>query len=232
MKILLTNDDGFDAPGLRALEEVARALGEVVVAAPQQEMSHCSHRTTTGTPLLIRKHDDRHFAIAGTTADCVRLGLFSLAGDADLVLSGINRGGNLGADVYHSGTVAGVREAVLHGRSGVAFSHYHRPGRAIDWEQAGRWASRVINLLLGQQLPSHLKAVRFWNVNFPHVEPATADPEMVICPLDPNPLPLSYSEHDGAYLYDGDYHNRARQSGSDVDVCFGGRVAVTAMNLG
>jgi 5'-nucleotidase len=217
---------------LRALEEVARTLGEVVVSAPQQEMSHCSHRTTTGMPLMVRKDGERHFAVAGTTADCVRLGLFSLAADADWILSGINRGGNLGADVYHSGTVAGVREAALHGRAGAAFSHYHRPGRAIDWEQAGRWALRVMSLLLAEQPASRSGPVRFWNVNFPHLDPSTADPEIVFCPLDPNPLPLSYSEHEGAFLYDGDYHNRARRSGSDVDVCFGGRIAVTEMNLG
>src|SRR4051812_38417238 len=125
MKLLLTNDDGIDADGLQALCDAARPLGEPVVAAPALPQSGVSHAVTTGTAFRVEPRGPGRFAVAGTPADCVRVGLHRLAPDAAWVLSGVNHGGNLGADVYYSGTVAAVREAVLHGWPGVAFSHYH-----------------------------------------------------------------------------------------------------------
>jgi 5'-nucleotidase len=144
------------------------------------------------------------------------------------VLSGINHGGNLGADVYYSGTVAAVREAVLHGWPGVALSHYRKRGVEFDWARAAGLAARVLRELLARPpVPG-----AFYNVNLPHLGPADPDPEVVDCPLDPHPLPLSYRhEDDGGLQYNGDYQARRRAAGADVDVCFGGRVAVTLIRL-
>jgi 5'-nucleotidase len=227
MKLLLTNDDGIEAAGLRALEAAVDGLGEPVVVAPVGPQSGVSHAVTTGSPIRVDSRDGR-FVVHGTPADCVRVGLHRLCPDAGMVLAGINHGGNLGADVYYSGTVAAVREAVLHGWTGVAVSHYRKRGMDFDWPRAGKWVARFLAELLARPpAPGS-----FYNVNLPHLQPDEADPEMVYCPLDPHPLPLSYRhEGNGGMYYDGDYHTRERTMGADVDVCFSGRIAVTTIRL-
>jgi 5'-nucleotidase len=97
MKILLTNDDGIDAPGINALAEAMEGLGEVVIVAPDQAVSGCSHRATTHEALRVEERGERRYAVAGSPADCVRLAMLHLADDAEWVLSGVNDGGNLGA---------------------------------------------------------------------------------------------------------------------------------------
>lgn len=227
MKLLLCNDDGIDAPGLAALLEGSRAFGEPVVVAPAGPQSGMSHAITWDGPVRLEERGADRFAVHGTQADCARLGLLRVAPDARWVLSGINLGGNLGADVYYSGTVAAVREAVLHGWPGIAFSHYVR-SETIDWARAARWTARV----LAELLPRPTEPGLFYNVNFPDLPAETPEPEMVFCPLDPHPLPLSYRHEEGGHhIYDGVYHSRLRAAGSDVDTCFSGRIAVTAMRL-
>ena len=227
MRLLLTNDDGIDAAGLHALLSAARGLGEPVVIAPAGPQSGVSHAVTTGAAVCVEARSADRFAVHGTPADCVRVGLHRLCPDAGFILSGINHGGNLGADVYYSGTVAAVREAVLHGWSGVALSHYRKREREFDWPRAAGWAARVLADLLARPP----EPGTFHNVNLPHLRPDEPDPEIVFCPLDPHPLPLSYRHEGGGMHYDGDYHSRARTPGTDVDVCFGGRIAVTRIKL-
>src|SRR4051794_10274275 len=108
MKFVLTNDDGIDAPGLAALLAATTRLAqsERVVVAPSEAQSGCSHRVTTDTPLIVESRGDGQFAVRGTPADCVRVALLRAAPDTEWILSGVNAGGNLGADVYLSGTVA------------------------------------------------------------------------------------------------------------------------------
>jgi 5'-nucleotidase len=226
MRLLCTNDDGIDAPGLQALLEAVGSLGEPIVVAPLEHVSGCSHRVTTSQPLRLHSHREPHLAIDGTPADCVRVGLH-LDAAVDWVLSGINEGGNLGADVHISGTVAAVREAVLHGKPGVALSHYHRRGRPIDWATAAAWGRAVLEELLARPWTPGT----FWNVNLPHLEPGAARPDVVFCPLEPGPLPLSFRREGDLLHYNGDYHQRPRRRGSDVDVCFGGNIAVTELRL-
>jgi 5'-nucleotidase len=228
MHILLTNDDGIDAPGLLALEEAARTLGKLLVVAPADGQSGCGHRVTTDDGVRVRSTAVNRFAVHGTPGDCVRLALHALTPAADWVLAGINAGGNLGADVHHSGTVAAVREAALHGRPGVAVSQYRRRGLAFDW----RRAAALTAVVLADLLERPWTPGTFWNVNLPHLDPGAADPPVVFCPLETGPLPLSYRREGDLFHYDGDYHSRARRAGSDVDVCFGGAVAVTLLSLG
>ncbi len=228
MKLLLTNDDGIDAEGLQALHKAALPFGEIIVAAPADHQSGCSHTATTGgRGIRIEERSPDRFAIHGTPADCTRVGLLNLAPKADWVLSGVNHGGNLGADVYYSGTVAAVREAVLHGWPGIAVSHYKKKELLYDWERISLWTNRV----LGELLARDNEPGTFWNVNLPHLTPDDPDPEIVYCKLDPHPLPLSYRHEEGLHYYNGDYHNRQRTAGRDVDVCFGGRIAVTKIRL-
>jgi 5'-nucleotidase len=155
------------------------------------------------------------------------MGLLHIVPDAKWILSGINHGGNLGADVHYSGTVAAVREAVLHGWPGIAFSYYKKKQLEYDWPRISTWAGRVLSELLTKTWD----AGTFWNVNFPHLTTDVADPEIVYCPLDPHPLPLNYRHEEGMHFYESDYHNRKRSGGTDVDVCFSGRIAVTKIRL-
>jgi 5'-nucleotidase len=228
MKLLLSNDDGIDAPGLEALLCAARKIGDPVVVAPAGPQSGVSHAVTAHGLLRIEARGEKRFAVYGTPADCTRIGLLKLVPDAKWVLSGINHGGNLGADVHYSGTVAAVREAVLHGWPGVAVSHYRRENMEFDWQRAASWVARVLRDLTGRPTKPGL----FYNVNLPHLRPCENEPEMVFCALDPHPLPLSYRHEEGGGLfYDGIYHSRERTRGADVDVCFGGHIAVTAIRL-
>ena len=228
MNLLLTNDDGIDAPGLQALLVAVRQLGVVHVVAPASGHSGCGHRVTTDAPIRVHRLTESRFAVEGTPADCVRVALHELATATNWVLAGINAGGNLGADVYHSGTVAAVREAALHGRAGIAVSHYRRRGVAFDWDRAAVLILPVLRDLLLRPLPPE----SFWNVNLPHVAADAPDPAVVFCPLDPAPLPLRFRREGDLFHYDGDYHGRQRTVGSDVDVCFGGNIAVTLLRLG
>ena len=102
-----------------------------------------------------------------------------------------------------------------------------KKGFDFDWPRAARWAGRVLADLLARPVEPGM----FWSVNLPHLMPGDSDPDIVECPLDPHPLPLSYRHEEGTHYYDGDYHGRKRLPGGDVDVCFGGRIAVTRVRL-
>jgi 5'-nucleotidase len=160
-RFLLTNDDGIDAPGLAALEAALAAAGaEVWVAAPDGERSTCSHGMTLYRPLFTREAGPRRFAVDGTPADCVYWALFGGALPRPAaVLSGINRGANLGSDVIYSGTVAGAREAAMRGVHGIGASlvdgdAFDAPARAV--------AEVALRLARGPAAP-----VRLLNLNFP-----------------------------------------------------------------
>jgi 5'-nucleotidase len=228
MQMLITNDDGIDAPGLAALAEVAAALGTLTWIAPHTHLSGCGHRVTTGGPIRLMRKEERRWAIDGTPADCVRVALARLAPDVQLVLSGLNAGGNLGADVYHSGTVAAVREAAFHGKLGIAFSQYRKRDVEVDWQRAQRWMA----LVLAELLKEGCTPGTFWNVNLPSLTKDEPEPRVIYCPLESGPLPLSFREHEEGLHYDGNYHARPRIAGSDVDVCFAGHIAVTRLAIG
>ncbi|MDE2509386.1 MAG: 5'/3'-nucleotidase SurE, partial [Planctomycetota bacterium] len=141
--LLLTNDDGIDAPGLAVLAGVARNFGTTHTVAPNGPRSGCGHMFNTHASFGFEARGERCHCVDGTPVDCVRLGLHHLAPGAEWVLSGINDGGNLGVDVYASGTVAAVREATLLGRPAIALSQYIAWGRPVDWDRAARMATRV-----------------------------------------------------------------------------------------
>lgn len=229
MRILLTNDDGIEAPGLIALEQAARAFGEVVVVAPDRHLSGCSHQATTSGAIEVHERGAHRFAVVGTPVDCVRLALFHLASDVDVVLSGVNEGGNLGADIWFSGTVAAAREAAFFQRKAIAVSQYRQGrGKPFPIERAAQWTTAVLGALLARESRSNA----FWNVNFP--DPPELDapcPASVECHADYFPLPVAYELRDGKYHYCGNYHERQRSPGSDVAACFAGSISVTQVDL-
>ena len=133
MRILVTNDDGIGAPGLKVAEAIAAELagpsGAVFVVAPAFEQSGVAHMVSYVRPMRIERLEDRRFAVEGSPADCVLAGLYEVMKDArpDLVISGVNRGHNVAEDTVYSGTVGGAMEAALHGVRAAALSQYYGP---------------------------------------------------------------------------------------------------------
>ena len=115
MKIVLTNDDGIDAPGLDTLNRCVDQRVDIIIVAPQNAQSGIAHRVTTREPLRVNQLEPNRHSVEGTPADCARIALKVIAPDADWLISGINAGANLGSDVYNSGTVAAAREAAILG---------------------------------------------------------------------------------------------------------------------
>ena len=227
--LLLTNDDGVEAPGLAALQEATKTLGSCRVVAPLGHYSGCGHAVTITGPITIKTLLDGRIGVGGSPADCVRLALKRVAPEFSCVISGINAGGNLGSDIHHSGTVAAVREAVLRGRPGIAISHYITRGRPVDWTRAASRASRVIRDLLEMSW----EPGTFWNVNLPHPVPDADEPEVVFCEVDPSPLPLDFRFDEGGETaqYCGDYQSRLRIPKHDVETCFGGKISVSLVRV-
>jgi 5'-nucleotidase len=223
MKIVLTNDDGIDAPGLAALESICAQWGETFVVAPDECHSSMSHRVTTASTIQVVEDSSHRFRVHGTPADCTRLALTCLIPDADWVVSGINRGGNLGADTYISGTVAAAREATLLGKPAAAISQYVARKREVNWTTTAARAKKAIEHVM-RNVPGR---GQFWNINLPHPLDDDADCELVVCPLDFGPLEVRFERQDGGYRYNGDYHGRPQAPGHDVEQCFSGKIAVT-----
>jgi 5'-nucleotidase len=224
VRIVLTNDDGIDAPGIAAMARALEGLGEVWTVAPATGMSGCAHSATEGS-FRVFELGVRRYAVEGTPVDCTRVGMHLLGGKVDWVVSGINDGGNLGVDVYHSGTVAAVREAVMRGVRGFAISHYR--DRALtekDWQRAARWAREVFTTLAARPR----NEAGYWNVNLPCLaESVQTQPETVFCQLDRGALPLEYLVDGNVYRYHGRYTLRERQPGGDVEACFGGSISAS-----
>jgi len=135
MKILLTNDDGYEAAGINSLFKILGRSHDVWMIAPDSERSACSNAITIGRDLAIKQHGKKIFSVTGFPADCVNIAVNGdIVPKADLVISGINHGPNLGDDLFFSGTVAGARTAYIFGTPGIAISmdSYHRVSGHFD----------------------------------------------------------------------------------------------------
>ena len=239
MHLLLTNDDGIHAPGIQALERAISTLPgcRVSVVAPATEQSMCAHRVNTHHPIQVHQIGDHRWAVDATPADCIRIALFALDLKPDWVLSGVNAGGNMGQDIVISGTFAGAREAAYHGIRAAAFSHYLVKERPIDWDRIADWTRQVFDTLREDVLHD----AEVWNVNFPHLLPGNHPmPPMQRCAPARAPLNVSYEKLIVAessspaishHRYTASYAERPRHPGSDVDVCFGGSIAISKIHL-
>jgi len=168
-RVLVANDDGIHAKGLKLLEKVLRGLvGGVWTVAPDAEQSGASHSLTMRRPLRLRKVSRRRYTVDGTPTDCVLLAVNEVLRDGppDLVLSGINRGGNMGEDAIYSGTVAAAREGALLGLRSAALSLTYADGQPAKWPTAEKWLRPVLEGLSAAPWPPGI----VMNVNFPDVE--------------------------------------------------------------
>jgi 5'-nucleotidase len=160
-QILITNDDGIHSPGLAALESVLGELGHVTVVAPDRERSAASHCITLGRPVSFHQLAPNRFAVEGTPADCVITALRILDEPPSLVISGVNRGSNMGIDILYSGTVAAAFEAALQDIPAIAVSAHS----LADCDSAAQVATRIAAHVLEHGLPPDV----ILNVNYPLV---------------------------------------------------------------
>jgi len=173
MRILLTNDDGVNATGLAVLERIARAFSDDIwIVAPSEEQSGAGHSLTLTFPVRLRKLGERRFCVTGTPTDAVMMGLANILKDdkPDLILSGVNRGANLGEDVTYSGTVSAAMEGALAGIPSIALSQSYAKegmGDTVPFAAAEAWAERVLAPLIAAPFAPRTLV----NVNFPALPP-------------------------------------------------------------
>ena len=170
-RILVSNDDGINAPGLKVLEKIAKSLSDDVwVVAPESEQSASGHSLTLTLPLRVRKINTRKFAVNGTPTDSVLLAVQHIipGKKPDLVLSGVNAGGNLGEDITYSGTVAAAMEGALLGIPAIALSQVRVYGENVRWAASEHHAPGVIRKLVREEWPPNVLI----NVNFPDLPAA------------------------------------------------------------
>ncbi len=233
--ILITNDDGISASGLSELEAIARTItGDVWVCAPDIERSACGHSVTIHDPLRLSQHGDRRFSTSGTPADCVFIGVHHLlkGRKPDLVLSGINRGLNLGTHVSYSGTVAAAREATVLGVPAIAFSQELR-----DWSAGARWdvARRFLPDIVRRLVLHGFSPGILYNVNFPDVDPEEATGPHV-APLGvydlEQDLQVRRDPRGRDYFWVGaNFKTRNATPGTDIAILAEGGITVTPLSL-
>ncbi|HEX5957721.1 MAG TPA: 5'/3'-nucleotidase SurE [Hyphomicrobiaceae bacterium] len=237
MRILLTNDDGIDAPGLHALREIAGQLSDDVwVVAPETNQSGASHSLSMREPLRLRRIDERAFAVRGTPTDSVIMGVRHILKDRvpDLVLSGVNRGANLAEDVTYSGTIAGAFEGNILGIRSIALSQaFGLSGdKGIRWETALAHAPGLLRRLLAVEwLPSCVM-----NINFPDREPSEVAGTLVTVQgrRDPGLLQIEERHDTWGNPYYWLAFQRRRSSaaeGTDLAAVYAGYISVTPLFL-
>jgi len=227
--LLVTNDDGVDAPGLTELVRSLESLGQVFVVAPDRERSAVSHALTLHSPLRAKPLSDTCYAIDGTPTDCVNLGIHGLLKQRpDLVVSGINSGGNVGDDITYSGTVAAAMEATLMGVPALAFSLTEGPFKAKDFLWGAAIAAEIVTETLQRGLPENT----FLNINIPPGKPdcicithqgKRRYEDLVVEKTDPRGRTY--------YWIGGGELSYEEQPGTDVDAVHHGRISVTPLHL-
>jgi len=226
-RILITNDDGYHAEGIIALENALSEIGEVYVVAPASEMSGASHSLTLSRPLRIRRIDRRHWTVDGTPTDCVTLALNRILPPDErphLCASGINHGPNLGDDATYSGTVAGAMEATIMGVPGLAFSLV--ASRSHDFAESIRVAKELTQKALAEGLPEHT----LLNINIPKGAPrGIAITKQGL--KDARPVISEHIDPRGkAYYWIGEQRNGFHaEGGTDFEAIDEGFVSVTPM---
>src|SRR3990167_2089178 len=230
MRILVSNDDGIHAPGIQALEQALMAIGEVVVVAPDRNCSGASNALTLSHPLRVTCLDNNHYSVEGTPTDCVHLAVTGmLERPIDMVVSGINRGANLGDDIIYSGTVAAAIEGRNLGLPAVAVSLVGDNPQYLN--HAAALARQLIYKILTVKLPANT----ILNINIPDLEPLkiqgfritrlgvrhAAGP--IIKTRDPRDRPIYWIGKPGSASDDSD--------GTDFHAIKHGFVSITPLNL-
>jgi len=243
MRILITNDDGINAPGLAVLESIAHDIagadGEVWTVAPAFEQSGVAHKISYTHPMMIARLAPRRYAAEGSPADCVLAGLYDVLQGArpDLVLSGVNRGNNAAENVLYSGTIGGAMEAALQGLPAIALSQYLGPRTqdlADPFEAAAAYGTQVVRRLLDRAAWDGGDYRLFYNVNFPPV-PAAEVKGMRAAPqgyrrdtffgVEPQ---ISPTGRRFLWVKGGPQH-KPSAPGTDAAICLEGHISVTPM---
>jgi len=240
MRILITNDDGIDAPGIAALYDAAVGFGEVLVAAPASCQSAMGHGITCSRPIDVERRQVttpqgafEGYAIDAKPADCVKIAVAQLApGPIDLVLSGINAGFNLGLHVFYSGTVAAAREAAFLGIPSVALSLHLHDASLTKWDMARDGAREMIARVLEQSIPPHTML----NINLPRTDDGQAPRGIRVTPASTSPMlddfhvqPLGGER--AAYSVQNGTMFRHTQIGSDVEALMQRFITVTPLHV-
>jgi len=233
-RVLIANDDGIGSPGIKLLEKVARTLSkDVWVVAPDSEQSAVAHSLTLRRPLRIRKLGRQKYSVDGTPTDSVLLGIQQVLKDKmpDLLLSGINYGGNLADDVTYSGTVAAAMEGTMLGVPSIALSQLVLGDNKIRWATAEAWAAKVIRKITAMGWPKDALI----NVNFPDV-PANKVKGIAVVEQGRHKLGDEITERvdprGRAYYWIGGLRVEDRGTpDTDLDAVSRGLVAVTPLSL-
>ncbi len=237
MRILLTNDDGIHAEGLQALEQIARALtDDVWICAPETEQSGVGRALSLTAPLRVRRIEPRKFAVAGTPTDCVMLAVQDLMdGPPDLILSGVNRGQNIGEDVSMSGTVAGAIQGMALGVPAIALSQalrvFHDSERAL-YDTAIEYAPGIIQKLVEMGWPKDV----IININFPDA-PADQVNEVEVTKQGFRDVSIMHAERRtdlrGRDYYWMGFRNEPSRpvDGTDIKAVYEGRISVTPLHI-
>ena len=235
MRILLSNDDGINASGLTALEEIAHALSDDVwTVAPEQDSSGMARSITLTRPLRIRKVEDRRYAVDGTPTDAVQLGVGQLLKEhkPDLILSGVNNGQNIAEDVTMSGTIAAALQGMTLGIPSVALSQSRTDRHKVAWETAVTHAPGVIETLLAEGWPADVVI----NVNFPAVAPDAVEGIAVTSQGRRENIELFAEERTDLrqrryYWFGFNGRPQTPPEGTDVHALMNGLVSVTPLHL-
>jgi 5'-nucleotidase len=231
MLILVTNDDGIQSPGIKALAKAMKRVGEVYVVAPDRERTAAGHSLTLHKPLRIEALGRREFSVSGTPTDCVNLAVNEiLPRRPDLVVSGINRGGNLGDDVTYSGTVSAAMEGTLLGIASIALSQLGED--QFHFETAARFAVRLVRQVRRFGLPPDT----LLNVNVPDLPPPAIKGMRVTClgrrMFDSNNVIKKQDPRGKTYYWIGG--NRVaweERKDTDQEAVENGRISVTPVHL-
>ena len=214
------------------------SLGEVTVVAPSVCHSIKGHAVTGDHPIEVTRQSTdglgEVWVATGTPADCARLGLLELVdGGVDVVMSGINRGGNLGVDVYYSGTVAAAREAAFMGVPAIAISQFVRKGVPPDWEWTQRVAESAVRRILDAPVPPGC----MWNINLPAVQTGQWPKSLSFAPISTDAQDVRYrfdgTAADGKrrYSFCGRYPDRPARAETDVGLVFDGHAVATLLQV-
>ena len=238
MLVLISNDDGIHAPGIKSLVNTLGDIADLLVVAPLEERSTTGHSLTLNTPLRLVKVRENHYGCSGYPADCIILALFQLLKKQrapDLIITGINHGGNLGLDTYYSGTVAAAREGAFHGIPAIAMSttvEIHPSRNHPHFESAANFAHHLIQSQTWQSItPSSLL-----NINVPNL-PRTAIKGIKTTPLGPRYYRSRIIERqDGRnlpyYWLSGEADPARREEGSDCFLAEQDYITLTPLNFG
>jgi 5'-nucleotidase len=223
MNILVVNDDGYTSKGLKILKDACRSYGEVYVVAPHVEQSAKSSSITIHDGIVIHQHDSYTYSVEGTPSDCIKVALYQLNLDIDLVVSGINKGYNLGFDTIYSGTIGACMEALINGVKAIAFS-----SDLDEFQNAEREIDSTLKYIIDHKLYSNQFLL---NVNFQTKDYKEAK-GILITDLGMRPFSHSFRELEGKYYPQRAYKDYVHEGITDEKVVEEGYISITPLKLG